>query len=404
MYSRATAAPLAQFARWASSASSMRMLPRVFADDLRRSIAAGRKAGAVFAAKGGPDSVFRAAVAEAITSLAPRHRLMIDFLAKGPWYAPGEIPPEKKAAFITDEECARAVRFVFGGVVNAFKGRLGELFAIGPSVDLVADLQAKGLLPTGAHLHAGDVVRVRGVSRDALRKGADVHVVSVSEGTPTVHGVVEVKSYSASADRVLAQLERHVGRLRRGFVVKGAAGRSAVDQSPVLVWVVPSSWKLSRRFEFQPAEEGGSTLVVDESLPVVDVEVAREAERVWRIKLGWSAEALAAAAYELSFWYMKKLGEYIFSQSPSPWPEMTPAEAGQNAAKQSLYYGILRLKHTKDEPRAIALYNMYCFGYALGSGFIDQDGRRDVLFPQDLREIAANGITKLGSRLVYVHG
>ncbi|MBI4305733.1 MAG: hypothetical protein HY678_05375 [Chloroflexi bacterium] len=372
------------------------MLPEPLADDLTRSIAAGRKAGVVFLAKGSPESIFRSTVAEAITSLAHRHSLLMDFLVRGPYYDRGRIPADRRADHVTDEECAKAIRFVFGGVVNAFKGRLTELLAVEPCVDLVGDCMANGLFPGDARLYVGDAVRVRGMSRDAFRKGADMHVISVQAGAMTVHGVMEVKSYSAPADRIQAQLERHVSRLRRGFVVSGNPSRSGnVDHTPIKFWVLPASWKLSRRFEFRPSEGSQSTLIVDESLPVTGVDVTSDADGVWRIKLGWSQEALAAAAHELSFWYMERLGEYAFSQRQSPWPEMPPAAAGRNAAKLSLYYAILRMRGG-DEQKAIALYNSYGFGYALGSNFKDRHGRRAMLWPDDLREIAATGVTKHG--------
>ncbi|MBI4307041.1 MAG: hypothetical protein HY678_12045 [Chloroflexi bacterium] len=388
------------FSAWASSSASLAMLPGPLANDLRQSIEAGRRAGAVFVVNGDAEAIYRSAVDEAITSLEFRHRLLVDFLVKGPYYDGGRIPADKRADHVTDEECAKAIRFVFGGVVNAFKGRLAELLAVGPCVHLIGDCMATGLIPDGARLYVGDTVRVAGVTRDALRKAADMHVVSVHGQSVTAHGVVEVKSYSIAADRIRTQLGRHVSRLRRGFVVSGRSSpRGDVDQIPVKVWAVPASWKLSRRFEFRPSDGGGSTLMVDESLPVVSVEVTSDADGVSRIKLGWSEEALAAAAHELSFWYMEKLGERAFSQRKSPWPEMTHAEAGRNAAKQSLYYAILRVRG-RDEQKAIALYNSYGFGYALGSNFKDQYGRRAMLWPEDLKEIAAAGVTKTGSRIV----
>jgi hypothetical protein len=49
--------------------------------------------------------------------------------------------------------------------------------------------------------------------------------------------------------------------------------------------------------------------------------------------------------------------------------------------------------------RAIALYNTYCFGYALGMNFRNPQGRRELLWPQDLDEIAQDGRTANGCRI-----
>ncbi len=122
----------------------------------------------------------------------------------------------------------------------------------------------------------------------------------------------------------------------------------------------------------------------------------------WRITLRWSKEALAEAAYETTFWYMGKVGEVLYSDPnvmPKDWSEMTPAEAGRNAAKMMLYYAGLRCRNAREEQRAIALYNAYSFGYAHGMNFRNKAGRREMLWPQDLDEIAANGCNKDGCRI-----
>ena len=76
---------------------------------------------------------------------------------------------------------------------------------------------------------------------------------------------------------------------------------------------------------------------------------------------------------------------------------MTPAEAGRNAVKTMLCYAILRSPRGRRESwRAIALYNTYGFGYALGMNFRDARGLREMLWPEDLDEIVANGKTRHG--------
>jgi hypothetical protein len=73
---------------------------------------------------------------------------------------------------------------------------------------------------------------------------------------------------------------------------------------------------------------------------------------------------------------------------------MTAVEAGINAAKMMLYYAIPRARTEQEYQRAVALYNMYGFGYALGMTFRNERGVREMLWPEDLDEIAATGQTK----------
>jgi hypothetical protein len=106
----------------------------------------------------------------------------------------------------------------------------------------------------------------------------------------------------------------------------------------------------------------------------------------------------------MSFWFMEKVGEAVYTGGvPKEWEPMTPAEAGQNAAKMMLYYAILRCRPPWDEQRAIAIYNSYSFGCALGMNFRNPKGRREMLWPQDLDEILKNKKnreTKSGCRIV----
>ena len=102
----------------------------------------------------------------------------------------------------------------------------------------------------------------------------------------------------------------------------------------------------------------------------------------------------------MTFWYMAKVGQVIYSQgSPDGWAEMSAAEAGRNAAKMMLYYSILRCRTKRQNQRAIALYNSYGFGYALGMNYRNAEGNREMLWPQDLNEILSAGKTKSGCRI-----
>jgi hypothetical protein len=141
-------------------------------------------------------------------------------------------------------------------------------------------------------------------------------------------------------------------------------------------------------------------LHVDPLPPIPEDQVSPVAHDHWHVALGWSQEALASEAYSLTYWYMEQLGSALFASSAdSPWPEMSAEEAGANAAKQALYYAIRRSPDIHSEQRAIALYNVYGFGYALGMNFRDANGRRQMLWPDHLRELVATGETKEGFRL-----
>ena len=138
-------------------------------------------------------------------------------------------------------------------------------------------------------------------------------------------------------------------------------------------------------------------LEFESTKPNLKDEIIQAGDHNWRVTLKWSKEALAQAAFEMTFWYMAKVGEVIYSESvPEAWKKMTPAEAGRNAVKMMLYYAILRCNSTREEQRAIALYNSYCFGYALGMNFKNLEGRREMLWIEDLDEILAAGKTKHG--------
>ena len=63
------------------------------------------------------------------------------------------------------------------------------------------------------------------------------------------------------------------------------------------------------------------------------------------------------------------------------------------------YYAILRCGSSREEQRAIALYNSYCFSYALGMSFRNKNRRREMLWPEDLEEILAAGQTRRGCAL-----
>jgi hypothetical protein len=222
-----------------------------------------------------------------------------------------------------------------------------------------------------------------------------------------VAGVAEVKSYFQPPERLRRQLDQHVVRARRGLRVSDTEYSpeqitigNGDDAGTVKISVLPARWTLPRTFRFE-AREGRKFLHVDPGVPPYVADVVERVEPLeWRVTLRWSKEALDAAAYDMTFWFMEKVGEALYSSGvPREWAEMTPAEAGQNAAKMMLYYAILRCRTPRENQRAIALYNSYSFGCALGLNFRRPDGKREMLWPEDLDEIVVNGRSKSGCRI-----
>ncbi len=286
----------------------------------------------------------------------------------------------------------------------------GGLWGPRACVQLAAQLRRRRRLPAGARWYVGDAVRVPSARGRAAAKAADLHLLirdDASDNRITVAGVAEVKSYRRRQKQVTGQLDKHVQRLAHGLCVCGQSfppGSVRLlrrdHEGLIRVRVVPDDWKLPRTFRFEPTKSGRA-LIVDDAPPVTKVDSIKQVgPDEWRVTLRWSAEALASAAYEMTFWYMAKVGEvaYASGDMPADW-DMTPAQAGRNAAKMMLYYALLRCAHGPQEQRAIALYNAYSFGYSLGMNFRDAMGRREMLWPQDLHEIAKAGRTRSGSRI-----
>ncbi len=177
------------------------------------------------------------------------------------------------------------------------------------------------------------------------------------------------------------------------------------DRRILRVAVVPSNRKLPRTFHFEESKSGRSLHIESGEARQKDDEILRRGNGEWRITLRWSKEAIAEAAYGMTFWYMEKVGEVIYRESmPREWAGMTATDAGRNAVKTMLYYAILRCRTAREEQRAIALYNTYGFGYSLGMSYKNSTGRREMLWPQDLDEILQSGKTKHGSQIENLYG
>ncbi|MBD3336822.1 MAG: hypothetical protein GF355_15020 [Candidatus Eisenbacteria bacterium] len=379
--------------------------------DLEAAIESALSGGAIF--RDGPDPlvIFREALSASIRDIEshPRGILFQEFLLKGPYEDAGEIPRALREQRLSDADTAAAITFIFSHMVNCFKGAVAELFAARACMQLLQRLQDDRVLSRDARLYVGDSVTTRPEENKALLRGADIHILLKQDGTDTerrvaVAGVVEVKSYRPSQNRLRKQLDQHLLRARRGLHVCGVdypAPRVTLGygkhQRVLRIAVVPGSWRLPRSYRLENSQSGRLLWVDRGEPPREDDDIVQVSDTEWRITLRWSKEALAEAAYEMTFWYMGKVGEIIYSQSsPKGWEGMTSSDAGRNAARMMLYYAILRARNRREEQRAIALYNSYGFGYALGMNYINAKGRREMLWPQDLDEILSEGKTKEG--------
>lgn len=390
--------------------SPFQVLDARLARDVRASIRDALAMGAVFEFGDTPNRVFRRALDASIASIQedPRGRLLQRLLTQGPYEDIGPIPNLPATARLTDDEVASATAFVFSSMVNSFQGRLAELLASSPICNVVGGLRSAGQLPRGTSVYFGDSVAAFRPSGRGRAKAADIHLLAFDtrkrgDLSVEVLGVGEVKSYHASARRVLQQLTRHIDRCHFGLSISNqsyARAQVKIARQPHLFWIEPDFWKLPRTFHFETAD-GRSFLHTDAPPhPRQGYKTCLVGDGLHRITLRWSREALAAAAYSMTFWYMERVGEAVFHDSKAnPWPEMSPAEAGRNAATSALYYAILRARNAQENNRAIALYNMYGFGYALGMNYVDAKGKRQMLWPADLREIAANGVSREGCRI-----
>lgn len=389
------------------------LLGAELAQDIESSLLFTLKAGAVFPCESTPISILRQSIATAIRDINADYRgqLFQRFLKDGPYEGEGKIPTQLKDKRLSDDDTTTLIAFIYSYMVNCFKGAITEMLAAAPCMRILKKMQKEHQLPPSVKLYAGDSVLVARRKGRGFAKGADLHFLCEHCSTRgnrslVVNGVVEVKSYYCSPNRLMRQLDQHLVRAQRGFCVREVEyttnhitiGRNRRGKA-IRVGILPAHWLLPRTFKFKPKGKN-RVLSVDEGHPQdSEDKITRVAGNHWRVVLRWSKEAIAQAAYELTFWYMEKVGEVIYASGvPQEWAEMSPAEAGQNAAKMMLYYAIRRCRTKREEQRAIALYNSYCFGYALGMNYRNSKGQREMLWPVDLDEILVNGCTKHGNR------
>jgi hypothetical protein len=389
------------------------LLGAELAQDVESSLLFTLKMGAVFPCKSTPISILRQSIATAIRDINADYRgqLFQRFLKDGPYEKEGKIPTQLRDKRLSDDDTTTVIAFIYSYMVNCFKGAITELLAAAPCMWILKKMQKEHYLPPSAKLYAGDSVLVARRKGRGFAKGADLHFLcehcsSRGNRSLVVNGVVEVKSYYCSPKRLKKQLDKHLARAQRGLRIREieyttnhiTIGNDRRGKA-IRVGILPAHWLLPRTFRFEPKGDN-RFLSVDEGHPhETENKITRVAEDYWQVVLRWSKEAISEAAYELTFWYMEKVGEVIYASGvPKEWSEMSPAEAGRNAAKMMLYYAIRRCRTKREEQRAIALYNSYCFGYALGMNYRNSKGHREMLWPVDLDEILVNGCTKHGNR------
>lgn len=304
---------------------------------------------------------------------------------------------------LSDVELGECVEFIYSHMVNRFKGELAELLALDPCCSLVDILRHKRKLPAVTLLYWGEIIQERryrtwlGASErgywGGFAKGADGLLVepirlrsNAGQRTLMIHGVIEVKSLVSPWRKVVEQVDRHIARLRGGLRLGEREWRpqdvGIASPRPVRVVVQPSTWKLSRelgsqkyegqalrRAIFRPTSDP-EVMISPQPVPPSQVVQTDEVEPdLWKIELQWSQEALAHAAFEMTFWYMGQVGQQIYLNKPKPhgWEYMTPEEVGFNRIKEVLRNAPLRPLTVRQYKRAIWLYNIYCFGYPVGA-------------------------------------
>ena len=343
-----------------------------------------------------------------------------------------KAPTSDGETVLSDLECAQSVEFIYSHMINRFKGELAELLAMKPLIRLARDLVDAGELPSNIELFFGDIIQEKrarfngGDSRvqwSGYAKGADGLILcSVSRGTRSgkkrlgICGVIEVKSMHRPVKSLEEQLEHHVDRMAGGLMLSGVEWNPAdiviarrpekKSGEPVFVMVIPSKWKIDRSWSWEQDGDKRVMRFPEPSEPMTQDAVDRLDRNRWKVALAWSQEALNQAAYEMTFWYMSQVGEAIYGSKPLPkgWEGMTPGEAGYNAIKMMLYYIPLRIRYMRPagldreqlrrfrrriDAKATRLYNVYCFGYPLGSD------SREMLWPEDFAENSRTGDQEL---------
>ena len=271
--------------------------------------------GATFVNGSDPLTIFRNTVLSSVRDIEghPRGKLLQDFLAIGPYELDGDIPEELAGKRLTDSETAAAIRFIYSFMINNFKGAITELLGAGACAKLLKRLRVDNVVPKNTLLYVGDVIMAPPSSGKGTRKAADMHFISFDPaasgiGNVSVDGVVEVKSYFQPEPRLFDQISLHLERAASGLRINGVnysnesivLGQGKRNQTKK-VSVLPSDWKLSRSFRFEPSEHGRKLVMDRCQILVNEDEILALGNNSWLIRLRWSKEAIAEAAYVYVF-------------------------------------------------------------------------------------------------------
>ena len=334
----------------------------------------------------------------------PRGKLFQRLLEYGTPRDDPEVLISDGKTFLSDPECGSCVDFIYSHMINRFKGELAELLALGPCLSLIHELKQKGHISSLTHLYWGDMIQEpRQINPESgnsqqwgsFTKGADGLLIEKVRNVLKIEGVIEVKSMFLAKKRVLAQINKHIARLRGGVKLKGRLFPPDNIQfsSGIRIIVLPSSWHVSRKWRRVETERGWQIVFPKNSEPPIQTQAQELEPDLWKITLAWSQEALHQAAFQMTFWYMAQVGRNVYTKQnlPGPCSYMTPAEAGQNTVKQELYYIPLRYISERQQRLAIKLYNVYGYGYPLGVDaqkiLTKRKGmlwRNEILWPEDI--------------------
>lgn len=345
--------------------------------------------------------VFKRSLEAAIRDIEehPRGKLFRRLIEYGPHHPddPESLTSDGEST-LSDPECGMCVQFIYSHMVNRFKGELAEFLSIEPYLELINRLLNERILPGGIKLYIGDMIQERRRTRisdlqsntrwGSFGKGADGLIVeqipSLNDSYKhklNIHGVVEVKSMPLSTKIILAQIKNHISRLNGGLKLGEMIWlpNQIIMSRIQRIIAIPSTWKLSREWRSIKKGQEREILLPEPTEPSFGTQIEKLQPDFWKIRLAWSQEALNQAAYEMTFWYMSQVGKNIYTKKklPKEWENMTPEEAGYNSIKMMLYYFPLRYLSKKQERLAIKLYNVYSFGYPLGTD------SKDMLWPED---------------------
>lgn len=380
-----------------ADSAGFEILGTQFGSDVELALKTAIAGGAVFPKAGEPLSIFREALMASTRPIESHSMGMLfqEFLSKGPYEDAGAIPAELASSRLSDYDTARAITFISSHMVPSFKAAITEMLSVPAILRLIKMLQRKGDLAINARLYVGEAVGVHRVG-GRVSQGAGLYILTEDRKADwpqniNLAGVVNVALYYKSMRRVREQLRQHIRLAKRGIRVCGAdypAKQVSVGygkkRRALLIAVQPNDLKLPQRYYTESSHRSTSLDVYPSIPPFNKDRIVQASANEWMIKLRWQKEILNAAAYEMSFWYMEKVGQAIFSRKiPKGLEDMTPAEAGRNVLKMMLYRAILRCRSVAEEIRATTLYNTYSFGYGIGMNAVDLSDKRKMLWPED---------------------